>query len=54
MSSGLSACIVRGEGGGCYSAIINYLGSSELHWTDRGLNGNHGNGDSMYVIIIGH
>lgn len=54
MSSSLSACIVRASGGGCYSAIIKYLGSSELHWTDSGPDSKHGYGDTMYVIIIGH
>ena len=54
MSSGLSACITRNGGAGVYSEIIRNVGSSELHWTDRGTSGTHGNGDSMYVIIIGH
>lgn len=54
MSSSLSAYIGRASGGGSYSAIIKYLGSSELHWTDSGPDGKHGYGDTMYVIIIGH
>nr|DAE17501.1 MAG TPA: hypothetical protein [Siphoviridae sp. ctoRD1] len=54
MSSSLSAYIGRAAGGGSYSAIIKYLGSSELHWTDSGPDGKHGYGDTMYVIIIGH
>lgn len=54
MSSSLSACITRNGGVGVYSEIIKYAGSSELHWTDQGMSGQHGNGDSTYVIIIGH
>ncbi len=54
MSSSLSAYIGRASGGESYSAIIKYLGSSELHWTDSGPDGKHGYGDTMYVSIIGH
>ncbi len=54
MSRSLSACITRFGGVGNFSAIIEYLGTSKLRWTDVGTNGGHGEGDSMYVIIIGH
>lgn len=54
MSSSLSACLLRGNGGGNYSVILKDLGSSELHWTDAGVDGNHGDGDTMYAIILGH
>lgn len=54
MSSSLSACITRLGGVGVFSEIIKDAGSSELHWTDRGIDNNNGDGGSMYVIIIGH
>ena len=54
MSRSLSACITRLGGVGNFSAIIEYLGTSKLRWTDAGTDGRHGGGDSMYVIIIGH
>lgn len=54
MSSSLSAYLIRATGQGNFSEIVSYLGSSELHWTDIGIDGTHGNGDIMRVIIIGH
>ena len=54
MSSAFSACLIRVGGVGNYSTIIKYLGTSELHWTDAGVHGEHGGGDEMYAIIIGH
>lgn len=54
MSSSLSACLLRSNGGGNYSVILKDLGSSELHWTDVGVDGKHGYGDTMYAIILGH
>lgn len=54
MSSSLSACLLRSNGGGNYSVILKDLGSSELHWTDAGVDGKHGYGDTMYAIILGH
>lgn len=54
MSSAFSACLIRVGGVDNYCTIIKYLGTSELHWTDAGVDGNHGNGDTMYAIILGH
>ena len=53
MTNTYSIEIQRHTGSGCYSSIIVGLYSQGFRWTDKGTNGEHGNGDTMLYIAIG-